>query len=99
MAVHEIPLIGLAADLLCPERCVACPALVAPSRLACAACWGAIHRLGAPECAACGRPGVDVAACADCRARPSPIRAARAWAAPTATLLKTQNPIARAGVA
>src|SRR4051794_36375269 len=73
--------IGAVADLLCPERCAACPAVVMATSLFCAACRAKINVLGAPECDPCGAPSA-TSPCAACAAgAPSPIRGARAWAA------------------
>ena len=93
-----------AADLVCPERCAACPALVVATLLFCAECRAEINVLGPPECDACGVP-LDViggitapptARCCDrCRAAAaSPIRTARAWAAYRAA--DGRGPVARA---
>jgi ComF family protein len=69
------------ADLVCPERCAACAAIVAAGPLFCHACHAAVNLLGAPECARCGTPG-RAPCCARCAAgAPLPIRSARAWAA------------------
>ncbi|MCC6767196.1 MAG: ComF family protein [Deltaproteobacteria bacterium] len=68
-------------DLLCPERCAACDALVHPIDLLCAACLVATRRLGPPECPGCGAPRTTDARCALCAPPDAPIRTARAWAA------------------
>ncbi len=72
---------SIIADLLCPERCAACPTLVDPRMLFCSICRAAIHRLGPPECSRCGSPGSTTDACSVCRAPAFPIRSSRAWAA------------------
>ncbi len=82
------------ADLLCPERCAACPALVAALELFCASCRIRVHALGPPECEPCGCPLVSASRCPECTGRASPIRTARSWAAyhhPTG-----QSPVAAA---
>jgi ComF family protein len=77
MHVHEV-----VADLLCPERCAACDAIVVTGAIFCHACRACVNVLGAPECTACGTPTVAAAACAPCSAAPDPsVRQARAWAA------------------
>ena len=81
MALHEVPLVGLAADLICPERCAACAALVHPRQLFCRGCWTRVRPLGAPECATCGCPRATIDRCAGCLVGAPPIRVARAWAA------------------
>ena len=81
MALHEVPLVGFAADLICPERCAACAALVHPSQLFCGGCWTMVHLLGTPECTTCGCPRSTIDRCGRCIVRASPIRVARAWAA------------------
>src|SRR4051794_947701 len=80
MARAGLVVVGVA-DLLCPERCAACPAVVVATSLFCAACRAKINVLGAPECDACGAPSV-TSPCVACAAgAASPIRRARAWAA------------------
>ena len=71
----------IVADLLCPERCAACPALVPPARLFCAVCRTRVHELGPPECGPCGCPLPSTGRCPECHGRPAAIRTARAWAA------------------
>jgi ComF family protein len=71
----------LCADLLCPERCAACPTLVPPAQLFCPACRARVRLLGPPECGPCGCPLRSDGRCPECDGRGSPIRAARAWAA------------------
>lgn len=80
MALHEVPIVGFTADLICPERCASCGALVHPVHLFCAACWAQVHRLGAPECARCGCPHPTPRRCDGCADPATPIRTARAWA-------------------
>ena len=80
MALHEVPLVGFASDLLCPERCAACATFVHPRELFCAACWTRVHRLAPPECPGCGCPRPISARCAACQHPDAPIRTARAWA-------------------
>ncbi len=97
-------LVGAVADLVCPERCAACPALVVSTLLFCAECRAEINVLGPPECVACGVPldaiAGDAAAasasfCDACRTAPAlPIRSARAWAAYRAA--DGPSPVARA---
>jgi ComF family protein len=82
------------ADLLCPERCAACPAFVDPRALFCASCDVRVQRLGPPECAGCGTPRVPTGACPGCRHGTGPIRFARAWAAYRAD--DATGPVARA---
>jgi ComF family protein len=81
MAPFERPIVDAAADLICPERCAACATLVDPRALFCVACAAMVHRLGPPECAACGAPLPVARRCASCTDPDFPIRAARAWAA------------------
>jgi ComF family protein len=69
------------ADLLCPERCAACPTLVDPRALFCGPCAGRVQHLGPPECDRCGEPRATAIACAGCRDHDDAVRAARAWAA------------------
>lgn len=71
----------IVADLLCPERCAACPALVPPERLFCAACRTRVRELGPPECGPCGCPLPPSGRCRECNGAPGAIRTARAWAA------------------
>ena len=71
----------IVADLLCPERCAACPALVPPTCLFCAACAARVRALGPPECGPCGYPLPADGHCPECHGRPTPIRTARAFAA------------------
>ncbi|MCC6850487.1 MAG: ComF family protein [Deltaproteobacteria bacterium] len=73
--------VRLPADLLCPERCAACDALVHPTDLLCAACLTATRRLGPPECPGCGAPRPTDARCGACARPDAAIRTARAWAA------------------
>ena len=95
MALHRVPIVGFLADLLCPERCAACSALVAPAHLFCTRCLATVHRLGPPECPCCGCPTVEPAACATCAvATSAPLRSARAWASYERTA--ATSPIARA---
>jgi ComF family protein len=47
---------GLALDAVLPPQCLACGATVAASGTLCAECWSGVTFLGAPQCAACGRP-------------------------------------------
>jgi ComF family protein len=77
MHVHEV-----VADLLCPERCAACDAIVFTGAIFCHACRACVNVLGAPECTACGTATAAARACAPCSAAPDPsVRHARAWAA------------------
>ncbi len=78
MSIPALPLLGFLADLVCPERCASCDAIVRADVLFCRACTSQAHRLGSPECTHCGAPGVDP--CGRCIAAPRPIRSARAWA-------------------
>jgi len=72
----------LAADLLCPERCAACPALVPSAHVFCRACQTHVNVLGPPECAHCGAPLAPGSARAHCPPTPNPpIRQVRAWGA------------------
>ncbi len=74
--------IGALADLVCPERCAACPALVVAMVLFCAGCRAEINVLGPPECDACGSPQSFAGRCDACRTRADPgIRVARGVAA------------------
>ncbi|WP_051124799.1 ComF family protein [Sphingomonas sp. PAMC 26605] len=62
------------ADFALPPRCPGCGAVVGNDHLFCAACWGKLHFLAPPWCAACNRPfaydrGAD-ARCARCLADP-----------------------------
>ena len=82
------------ADATCPERCAACDDIVAAGALFCAPCDGDVHRLDAPECEVCGAPRPAVDRCRPCRTAPSPIRAARAFAAYHHP--KGKSPVARA---
>lgn len=82
MALEALPpAVRPFADLLCPERCAACPALVSAFELFCASCGTRVHVLGPPECGPCGCPLGSAHRCPECASRPSPIRTARAWAA------------------
>ena len=75
-------LLALAADLLCPERCAACIALVAADELFCHACRARVNVLGSPECVRCGHPRRNAGTCATCSdSTDRPIRYARAFAA------------------
>lgn len=78
MSIVALPLVGFVADLVCPERCASCDAIVRADVLFCRTCARRTQCLGPPECAHCGAPGVDP--CARCSAAPSCIRSARAWA-------------------
>ncbi len=70
------------ADVLCPERCAACPALVPSTRLFCPPCQSHVSVLGPPECLRCGLPVLAGSVCATCvPSEGSPVRHARAWAA------------------
>jgi ComF family protein len=86
--------IRLVADLLCPERCAACDALVPPTELLCALCLTATRRLGPPECPGCGVPRTSGSRCGACTLPEAPIRRARAWAAYDG--VAHPSPIARA---
>ena len=71
-----------AADLALPPRCPGCGTPVAADGRFCAACWGELHFLGPPWCAACHLPfdydrGPSVL-CAACRRRPPRHRGASA---------------------
>ena len=81
MALHQVPIVGFAADLICPERCGACATLVRPHQLFCDTCWTRVDRLGPPECTSCGCPRSTAGRCDPCAHPGSPIRTARAWAA------------------
>jgi ComF family protein len=71
-----------AADLLFPERCSACTAIVRAGELFCHACHAGVNVLGPPECERCGQPLAAGGTCGPCAAAPEPpIRRARAWAA------------------
>ena len=73
--------LALAADLICPERCAACSALVDASQLFCPACQTQLKVLGPPECLRCGRPLAVAGTCAACVGAPDhPVRYARAFA-------------------
>jgi ComF family protein len=93
MEVPDLPVIGFAADLVCPERCASCEAFVDPRDLLCSGCRAAIQRLGPPECVACGVPQPTMSRCRNCRVE-SPIRMARAFAAYDRT--SPTNPVANA---
>jgi len=80
MAMHEVPIVGFAADLVCPERCGGCPSLVTSTHLFCGRCSAEVHRLAPPECPHCGCPAQSSAPCPACVATTPPIRSARAWA-------------------
>jgi ComF family protein len=96
----------LAADLLCPERCAACEAVVNAQEIFCHACRAAVNVLGPPECARCGAPSSRTP-CSGCRVRPDwPIRCARSWAAydgapsgGATTGIESVRPVARALIA
>ena len=63
-------------DLLLPRRCVACARLGVPF---CAACRGALPRLGGPCCARCGAPTAwPVRRCLECSGRRLAFASARA---------------------
>ncbi len=81
MAIDDLPIVGLAADLVCPERCAACESSIDPKALFCRPCDASAHRLGPPECVACGMPTPRLERCAACGAAAAPIRMARAFAA------------------
>jgi ComF family protein len=81
MSLDRLSYLGPLADLLCPERCGGCPALVPPLDLFCAICRTRVRQLGPPECGPCGCPLTPDGRCPECGGRPSPIRSARAWAA------------------
>jgi ComF family protein len=81
MAPPELPIFGVAADLVCPERCAGCDAFVDARDLFCPRCRGAIRPLGPPECARCGRSQSVADHCRPCLAADSPVRMARAFAA------------------
>jgi ComF family protein len=74
------------ADLALPPRCPGCGAVTREPHRFCAACWGELHFLGPPWCAACNAPfafdrGED-ALCGECLARPprhAGVRAAVAY--------------------
>lgn len=82
------------ADLLCPERCAACPTLVDPRTLFCRRCADRVQRLGPPECPRCGSPESRPSGCLERWAHESPIRATRAWAAYHGD--EAASPVARA---
>jgi len=68
-----------ALDVLCPERCAACAAVVASDTLFCHACRATVNVLGPPECEACGCPLPRGDTCRRCATDDgSPIRRARA---------------------
>jgi ComF family protein len=76
MHAHEV--VG---DLLCPERCAACDAIVSTGAIFCHACRACVNVLGAPECIVCGAPTAMPGDCAACVAAPDlSVRQARAWA-------------------
>jgi ComF family protein len=82
------------ADLVCPERCAACPAIVASGALFCQGCRRAVRVLGPPECAGCGSP-LGAGTCPPCPLGPgAPIRRARAWGAYRGA--DAEQPVARA---
>jgi ComF family protein len=77
-----IPPARFLADLVCPERCAACNALVACSDAFCHACLSRVNVLGPPECDRCGAPCSPSVPCRECHAAPDrAVRYARAWAA------------------
>jgi ComF family protein len=78
MSIVALPLVGFVADLVCPERCASCGAIVRGDVLFCRTCAHRTLNLGPPECAHCGAPGVDP--CGRCTSARPPIRSARAWA-------------------
>jgi ComF family protein len=80
MTLHEVRVVGFLADLVCPERCASCSALVAPADLLCPRCFAKVRRLAPPECPGCGCPAAVSVVCATCAAATSPLRSARAWA-------------------
>ena len=87
------------ADLLCPERCAACAAIVGASELFCHGCLTAVNVLGPPECMRCGSPLPHASVCVPCaQSVDPPIRRARAWAAYDAGAAD-RRPVARALVA
>ncbi len=69
-------------DLVLPPRCPGCGEIVDGDDRFCAACFGALHFLGPPQCACCGDPlvhDIDPAAlCGACLADPPPFQRARA---------------------
>ncbi len=69
------------ADVLCPERCAACAAIVPAHVLFCHACRDGVNALGPPECERCGRPLAQGSCCArSAAADDAPVRCARAFA-------------------
>jgi len=84
-----------AADLLCPERCAACPALVPSGQLFCRTCQAHVAVLRPPECTQCGLPLALGSACVSCLSTPNAsIRHARAFASYRGT--GEDNPVAKA---
>jgi len=78
--------IATVADLALPPRCPGCGAVTREPHRFCAPCWGSLHFLGPPWCAACHAPfAYDRGAgalCGDCLAQPprhAGIRAAVAY--------------------
>jgi ComF family protein len=73
---------GRALDFLLPPLCLSCDAPTSAHRTLCAKCWGKIHFIARPFCAACGAPfevpmGGDTL-CAGCIAEPPHFATARA---------------------
>jgi ComF family protein len=58
--------VAAALDVLCPERCAACNAVVATHELFCHACRDAVNVLGPPECERCGCPLAAPSRCNGC---------------------------------
>lgn len=80
MPLPGLPLAAVLADLICPERCAACDVISPPAHVFCSPCMTRVHRLGPPECRACGRPDAGDRCGPGCIGTGSPIRTARAWA-------------------
>jgi len=81
MDLRTLGVVLAGADLLCPERCAACAAIVGASELFCHRCLVAVNVLGPPECMRCGSPLAYAPACVPCaQSIDPPIRRARAWA-------------------
>jgi ComF family protein len=92
MSIVALPLVRFVADLVCPERCASCDAIVRAEVLFCRTCASRIRRLAPPECPHCGAPGGEP--CARCLAAPPSIRNARAWA--SYRIDGAESPVARA---
>jgi len=95
MKAFALSIIHALADLVCPERCAACPTLVTGGAIFCHGCSAHVNVLGPPECDACGVPAPAATLCPGCTFAPDQsVRRARAWA--SYRVGHVQEPVVRA---